>query len=386
MNTHDQPLLIVLVAVQFLVHALGWTMAARLFRGWRAAEGQFAGFWLALALGLSLYVPAWPSGHLLRNLGDLLVIGAAALQHRGLALYWAQRPADRAYAALVALAFAVIAFSLALPNGHAWRVAAVCLGAGVPLLATAALTWRHGRQVTPALAPMLAGTLALLAAVLLVRAVQALFSDGQTKMSIDGPGRFNVALVILVMFVGGCLNLAHIRLVLGRVLQRLTAQAQTDPLTGAVNRRGLLQGAAQVHGRAVRGSHAYSVLMVDIDHFKAVNDQHGHAGGDRVLQRVARNLRDGLRSGDLVARWGGEEFCVLLPRIGADDAQALAQRMVQQIADGGDPQVTVSIGVAEWQAGDDTPESVIRRADAALYRAKESGRNRVNALSQPAPS
>lgn len=386
MNAPDQPLLIALVAVQFFVHALGWTMATRLFKGWRAAEGQFAGFWFALALGLSLYVPPWPSGHVLRNLGDLLVVAAAALQLRGLALHWGQKPADRACAVLLVLTLGVIALSLSQPHGHGWRVAAVCVGASLLLLATVRLIWQHGRAAMPTFSLALALAYSLLALALLARAVQALASDGLSKVSIDAPGRANVALVMAVMFVGGCMNLAQIRLVLGRVLQRLTAQARTDALTGTANRRGLLHSLQDIHTRARRGGHAYAVLMVDIDHFKAINDLHGHAAGDRVLQRVAQGLREGLRHGDVVARWGGEEFCVLLPRIAAADAQVLAQRMAAQIAHSGEPRVTVSIGVAQMQAGDEQAEPVVQRADAALYRAKDLGRNRVEVCLQAAPA
>jgi diguanylate cyclase (GGDEF)-like protein len=377
LNPTDQPLLIALVAVQFFVHALGWAMSSRLFGGWQAPEGHFAGFWLALGLGLMLYVPPWPSGHMLRNLGDLLIIGSGALQHRGLAMFWGQPARDRLYAAVLVLSALVVAFSLGQPNGHGWRVAAVCVGGGVFLLATVQLLWQQGRRGTPLFASALAGAYGVLALALLVRAAKALASDGATKVSIDAPGASNVALVILVMFVGGCMNLAQIRFVLGRVLQRLTNQAQTDALTGTANRRGLLQALDEVHTRAQRGSHGYAVLMVDVDHFKAVNDRHGHAVGDQVLRRVALGLRDGLRTGDLVARWGGEEFCVLLPRINAADAQALAERMSQQIAAQGEPRVTVSVGVAEAQPGQESPEAVIRRADAALYHAKDLGRNRV---------
>lgn len=373
----DQPLLIALVAVQFFVHALGWTMTAHLTRRWRDAEGHFAVFWLLLGAGLMLYVPPWPSGSYPRNLANLLVVGAMAAQHRGMLIYWNQRPSDRGYLALMVCALLAITVSLVLVYGHGLRVATVCAGGGIMLLATVHLIWQHGRKAMPVFAKVVASGYALLALVLLARAAQALSVGASTKISIDAPGHSNVPLVIVVMFVGGLINLAHIRLVLGRVLQRLTAQAQTDMLTGTANRRGLMRHLTDVHSRAQQGNHGYVVLMVDIDHFKAINDQHGHAQGDQVLKRVAQSLRDGLRVGDVVARWGGEEFCVLLPRIRLAEAHALAERMALQIATGDLPRVTVSIGVAEAQVQVEDAESVVRRADAALYLAKEAGRNRV---------
>jgi diguanylate cyclase (GGDEF)-like protein len=384
MNIQDQPLLIALVAVQFFVHALGWTMAARLSRGWAAAEGQFAAFWMALALGMMLYVPAWVSGHPLRNLGNVLIVGAVALQHRGLSLHWGQPPQDSAYLALVAGLALVVWASLEQPGGHAWRVAAVCVTVALTLLATVALVWANGQAATPLLARLLCATYGLSATALLARAVHALTSDGSSKVSIDAPGQGSLALVIGVLFAGGCMNLAQIRLALGRVLQQLHAQAHTDALTGVTNRRGLLKGIDALHLRAQRSGHGYALMMVDIDHFKAVNDQYGHAGGDRVLQRVANALRDGLRMGDIVARWGGEEFCVLVPRMSLADALALAERLALQVATDGEPRVTISVGVAEARAEIESAEEVIRRADAALYQAKASGRNRVVADAAPA--
>ena len=382
----DQPLLIALVAVQFIVQALGWTMAAQLTGRWRDAEGQFAAFWLLLAVGLMLFVPAWPSGSLPRNLADLLIVAAVAGQHRGMALYWGQRPNDRAYLALLALSVLTIMFSLTMTHGHGLRVASVCIGAGVLLLATVRLIWQRARERTPRFAVIVASGYGVLGLALLARAVQALTVAPSTKISIDAPGHLNVPFAILVLFVGGLINLAQIRLVLGRVLRHLTMQAQTDALTGTANRRGLMQHLQAVHASALQGGHEYVVLMVDIDHFKAINDQHGHAEGDNVLKRVAQGLRDGLRAGDFVARWGGEEFCVLLPHIRLAEAHALAERMAAQIAATGGPRVTISVGVAEAYVRSENPESVIRRADAALYRAKDEGRNRVVAAADFAPA
>jgi len=373
----DQPLLIALVAIQFLVHALGWGMAAQLTGRLRAAEGHFAVFWLLIAFGLTLYVPPWPSGSAPRNAGDLMIIGAMAVQHRGMSVYWGQRPADRSQAILLLLAALAVGLSLLGPNGHGVRVAVVCVGAGLCLLATVRLMWRHGRAGMPVFASVVAAGYGLMAIALMARAVQALRLETATKISIDAPGHLNVPLAILVMFVGGLINIAQIRLVLGRVLRGLTAQAQTDALTGALNRRGMGRRLDDLHARAQERAEAYAVLMVDVDHFKVINDRHGHAVGDEVLKRVALGLRESLRADDVVARWGGEEFCVLLPRVRETEAQALAERMVAGIAGSGSPPVTISIGVALVLPADDAADGVMRRADAALYRAKDSGRNRV---------
>jgi diguanylate cyclase (GGDEF)-like protein len=373
----NQPLLIALVATQFLVHALGWSMAAQLTRRWKATEGLFVAVWLLGAAGLMLYVPALPSGSWPRNLGNVLLIASIAVQHWGMALYWGQRPAVRLYAAVLVLAMVVNVLSFPLAYGHGLRVAMVCIGVAVLQLATVHLVWRRGRATTPTFAAVLAGGYGALALALLARAVQALTVAPSVKISIDAPGHLNVPLAISVLFLGGLINLAQIRLVLGRVLSHLTTQALTDVLTGAANRRGLMQQLEEEHARTRQGTPPYAVMMVDVDHFKAVNDEHGHDEGDQVLQRVAHSLRDGVRDGDVVARWGGEEFCVLMPRIGVVEAQALAERVAVQVAASGQPRVTVSIGIARCELGAEPAEGVIRRADAALYRAKQAGRNRV---------
>lgn len=373
-----QPLLIALVSVQFLVHALVWAMTARMARRWREAEGHFALFWFLLAAGLMLFVPPWASGSAPRNLADLLIIAASMCEHRALALHWGRRPPLAPYALGLAAAVAVVAGSFLMDNGHGVRVAVVCFGCAVMMAASVRLMWRLGRAATPIFAPVAAAGYTLLATGLVVRGVQALLVGASTKISIDAPGHANIPFAIAVLFIGGLLNLAHIRLVLGRVLHRLGQQAQTDELTRTLNRRGLLQHLEAVHARALAGQEGYALLMVDVDHFKAINDQHGHAEGDRVLQAVAASLRGALRADDRVGRWGGEEFCVLLPRTSLRDARALAERVGHRVAEAGHAvRVTVSIGVSEYAAGDAELQSVIRRADGALYDAKATGRNRV---------
>ncbi len=167
--------------------------------------------------------------------------------------------------------------------------------------------------------------------------------------------------------------------------QELKLQASTDYLTGVANRRSLMQRLALEFGRVtLPGSvHRCAVLAVDIDLFKQVNDSHGHAAGDAVLRQTAALMQRLTRQHDLVARSGGEEFTLLLPDTGPDDALALAERLRAGLQDqvvrhdGQALVVTVSVGVSQILAADANPDAVMARADAALYQAKQAGRNLV---------
>jgi len=155
-----------------------------------------------------------------------------------------------------------------------------------------------------------------------------------------------------------------------------------DTLTGVYNRRYLDAHLASLAADRRDANRSLTVLLLDIDHFKNVNDCFGHGAGDQVLRAVADRLRDGLRSVDSVARLGGEEFVVLMPEAGAEVGARVAERLRAAIAeepvrtDAGDIPVTVSVGLAEW-APQDAGDSVIARADEAMYDAKQGGRNRI---------
>lgn len=164
---------------------------------------------------------------------------------------------------------------------------------------------------------------------------------------------------------------------------RLRRLSVTDPLTEAYNREFLQQRLPQAIEQAERRDEPLAVAMLDVDHFKAVNDEFGHEVGDRVLAEVASRLRGAIRAGDLLVRYGGEEFLVLLPGSDAERAAEVAERMRAKMED--DPidiggtriEVRISVGVAEHRRGEDSPGQLVRRADTALYAAKGRGRNRV---------
>ena len=157
--------------------------------------------------------------------------------------------------------------------------------------------------------------------------------------------------------------------------------AAHDPLTGLANRRSAEDRLEACRAEALRYGTPLSVLALDLDRFKRINDRHGHAAGDRVLQAVGQVLHEALRGGDLGARHGGEEFLVVLPHCACDQAFETAQRIRRRVAglripsDAGSLRVTVSIGVA-CLAGDEPVAALLFRADAALYAAKAQGRNR----------
>lgn len=159
----------------------------------------------------------------------------------------------------------------------------------------------------------------------------------------------------------------------------LSRLALTDPVTSLANRRGGEEALAREVARARRSGSPLSLVLFDIDHFKNINDQAGHAVGDRVLKGISDILSASQRGSDLAMRWGGEEFLVLLPDVGLSGARSFAERVrenVQNLVVEETGRITVSAGVAELQP-DETGAAALARADASLYRAKAAGRNRV---------
>ncbi len=152
-----------------------------------------------------------------------------------------------------------------------------------------------------------------------------------------------------------------------------------DPLTRVFNRRKILHELEKEYERSKRFKQPLSILMIDIDHFKRVNDTYGHLVGDLVLQKVAKVIKNSIRKIDLVGRYGGEEFLVILPGTPLQGAVRVAERIRKKIEEENFPivgHITVSVGAAELREYDDI-ESLIHRADEKLYEAKKSGRNRV---------
>ena len=215
-----------------------------------------------------------------------------------------------------------------------------------------------------------------------------------SRFNANASGYLDIAYALMVLILlSGCIALnLRIQRIRAKLQQQREALAQAlevnrelatrDELTGLLNRRAMLDLMALEHRRSLRSGRPLLLAQLDIDHFKPINDQHGHATGDRALQAFASTVRASVRDTDVLARWGGEEFVLMLTDTSADQARGLLERIRQAVQaleiahSAGSLQLTVSIGLAQHLPGD-TVEHTLERADQALYRAKALGRNRV---------
>jgi diguanylate cyclase (GGDEF)-like protein len=202
----------------------------------------------------------------------------------------------------------------------------------------------------------------------------------RTQIIVDAVITIGILLAILYFFAWKLVAR------LDAVQKRLKHLAVTDELTELKNRRYIMERLESEYQRAVRTGTALSLILIDIDHFKKVNDTHGHAFGDVVLKSVSRDLRESLRSYDLLGRIGGEEFLIASPGSGLNDAAALAERIREKVRGNKISDrtrsitVTVSAGVTSLSGQDETTNTLLARVDEALYRAKQDGRDRVISL------
>jgi diguanylate cyclase (GGDEF)-like protein len=208
------------------------------------------------------------------------------------------------------------------------------------------------------------------------RLLLVLTSDHQVGLYASNPQQLVINIILTLLFP--LAGMALLLMANHRVQQRLTELATRDSLTGALNRRAFLVGAAAELARSRRYRSSLSLLQIDLDHFKQVNDRYGHLAGDRVLIDFVTRVGSLLRVTDVFGRTGGEEFTLLLPQTGAAEALLIAERIRTALAASEvTPGYTASVGVTTTQGEAKSLESLLGKADEALYRAKANGRNRV---------
>lgn len=383
---NDASILILALATQQLLFATGWWLSARYLAGARVAMLHWAGFCLASGGSLLLFTELarealGGAAMMLRNTGVVL---AFVLLRRGLLAFTRQPLRDREQWALFAAFVAVMAV-VGLAPAQAVERTVVISAMMSWLMARAAIeVIRGGSAEFGGVAVAVIGSpLLLLGGVMALRAVLALTNPDTGAVSITQAAHFNIVLLLTMVVISSMLHVALGFLVMRRMVLELQHLSSHDSLTRLLNRRAFESRLAQEVAASRRTGAPLGLLMVDIDHFKHINDRFGHHVGDTALRQTAQRLAQAARLNDVVARVGGEEFGVLLPATDAAGIRQSAERLRHAVgheplafADGLHP-VTVSVGASMLLTQEADPEVVLRRADQALYRAKAEGRDRV---------
>ena len=371
------------------VVAAGWTMAARALElSRRAARLWSVSALIGMAALTLLLMRGWAPDWAATTLGNVLAVAALLAIRRGM-LRFLRQPLHDAEAIATLVVFAgVQAACLVLPLE--WQapaqVIATCLAMAWALLRSStqaypALRREFGeRKAFLLVSPQVAGV-----ALFVLRAAAGLLPPwpGQTLQPLPADTPLNVASALLILLLVLLLHGNLAVMVLLRLVRKLRHLSQRDALTGLYNRTEWNRQLEAQHRWLGRFGEPFGVLMIDIDHFKKINDTMGHAAGDAVLLTVAQVLTASAREVDVIGRLGGEEFGVLLPRAEQTTVRRAADRLRQMLGDAETTwrdqpiRLTVSIGAALCADADESTAQLLERADHALYQAKNTGRNRT---------
>jgi diguanylate cyclase (GGDEF)-like protein len=389
---------LLLVALQYAVVAPAWLAAALALPGERRAAGWWAGYAGGSALGLLMIVLGMHEANaLVRALGNITILAATLALQRGIWAFTGRRRWTGVQA--VVLAVTTVLCLLAMNPAWVWARITVVASLWAALYLWAAIdVWRYVRvRQKQRWGWLYAAPLLLAAVILAMRSVRALVSPETVTFEVEQNTVLNVGSSLMGLVAALLLQMMLVSLLYSRLIGRLERLSRHDPLTGLLNRRAmgdlLSQEEQRVRRMAKSGQAAgqMSVLMIDVDHFKRLNDSHGHAAGDRALLQLATLMSSHLRDIDHLARWGGEEFLALLPATSGSEALMLGERLCERVrhlslaSDAGRIALTVSIGVADWVGPQDSMAALLKRADDALYAAKHGGRDRVGSGLMPRP-
>lgn len=367
------------VAVVQGVFALLWAVGAGLVTArrplvyWSIWAGLSAATWLTL--GMTIESPP-----LLSVLAG--VAGVIALE-RGVSTFTV-RPCRNALH--IALPIVVVVANLSLLDPTTRHLQAVVnygvltwlyanVTADIFNYARKELRWRWG--------VMLAVPVALGGLICALRVVSALVDPRSVVEVMAADSLLNLRTAVLAIALSMTLHAALVGLVVARLVSELQRLSRHDALTGLLNRRAMEQALNAQLKRSERTKQPFVVMMLDLDYFKRINDQHGHPVGDRALKHVAALLQSAMRASDSLGRFGGEEFVLLLPDTPIDQGESVAEK-IRDVLDRSPLDIettqialSISIGVAQWRAEGEDISRVLSRADAALFQAKVQGRNRV---------
>ena len=381
----DVPTVLKVSALFNLMAALAWLTLAQAFRiAPRAGRLMAAGHLVRiLSQGCGDCMAGWPA--LLRQaLPEFGLLACVVLLLLALRRMLRSRLRLRHIAWVSGMGALAIAAGLASGSGLAPQLASTLSVALLSGLAVREVVRGVGDRLSPAITACTTLPFAALTLLTLAHVAELLLVPGWDNHILSGELPTPARVLMWFMVTAG-ITLSLIALMIWRLITRIQHLTFRDPLTGALNRRAFEQGLIEAQAQLQRGR-GFALAMIDIDHFKRVNDAHGHQAGDAALQHCVRVWQAGLREVDRLGRLGGEEFCVLLPLGSPGDlatAATVAERLRSQLAAQPlrwkdiDLNLSASFGVALPVTGDPAGEICLTRADAELYRAKAEGRNRV---------
>ncbi|WP_027581615.1 GGDEF domain-containing protein [Bradyrhizobium sp. Ai1a-2] len=374
----------------FCAMSLVWIYVARSYPKFEASR-----FWTAAAL----LATAGAVTSMLRGVGEfrLLVLSCSVLLMMacwsclmGIQRFYNEPITWRLAVVIPGLTWIGIAFFLFVQDDMPMRIAIYSLGQSIPVAMTLHLlmTQREERNAGARLGVFCS---VLILAVYFIRSACALLGIGGDLTIVDFNG-LQAVLMLALVFLSMAWNFGFLLMAIDRLRNEVADLALLDDLTGVGNRRHLLQRVTEECARSVRSGEPFALLVIDLDGFKGINDTHGHAAGDACLQHFALMAQTRLRPGDMLARSGGDEFCIVLPSSTLREGAMIARRLLEVCradaaeCSGREIPIAVSIGVAQWTAEIGAyPDRLFVVADQALYEAKKRGRDGY-AISEPAPA
>ncbi|WP_234683652.1 GGDEF domain-containing protein [Bradyrhizobium monzae] len=382
------PTLWMVFVVNFSALGLTWAYVTYSYPRFEAARFWMASAFVGAAGAMTALVRLFVDSPLPLLLGAAGIITASCLTAVGIHRFYDRPVPWRAMAAAGIVSLAGVVFFKVAYDHMQLRMIAYTLGQAVPLLLALRLLLspQEGR-VSPG-AWLSSIVIITIIAIFVARAVGNLL--GGDFSSVAG-GQAHAVMVLGLLFLSMTLNFGFLLMAMDRLRNEVADLALLDDLTGVANRRHLLQRLSEECARSERSGEPFSLLVIDLDGFKTINDTHGHAAGDACLQHFTLMAQTRLRPGDMLARTGGDEFCVVLPSSSMREGALIARRVLEVCrrdaagCSGNDIPIAISIGVAEWDRGvGQFPDRLIAHADHALYAAKKNGKNDF-AVYDPAP-